>query len=178
MREKPFSGLVAMVLLAAGAPAAAAERGANTLPLAEGWALQSSAKVKEPGEVVVHPGVQGRRLVPDHRAQHGGGGAGRSNKVYPDPYFGMNIRNYPGMTYPIGKNFSKYPMAADSPFAVPWWYRKQFTLPAGLEGQERLAALRGHQLPGQHLAERQADRQARGRRRRPAHLRARTSPAP
>ena len=32
------------------------------------------------------------------------------------------------MAYPMGKNFSKYPMATDSPYAVSWWYRKQFTI--------------------------------------------------
>ena len=39
------------------------------------------------------------------------------------------------MTYPIGANFSNIPMQPDSPFAVPWWYRKQFTLPAAYKGK-------------------------------------------
>ena len=39
------------------------------------------------------------------------------------------------MSYPLGKNFSKFPMAKDSPYAVSWWYRKQFTLPAAWKGQ-------------------------------------------
>src|SRR5581483_2540413 len=47
-------------------------------------------------------------------------------KVYPDPYFGKNLRSIPGTTYPIGKNFSNLPMPANSPFAVPWWYRTEF----------------------------------------------------
>ena len=29
------------------------------------------------------------------------------------------------MSYPIGQNFSEQPMAADSPFNVPWWYRER-----------------------------------------------------
>ena len=57
------------------------------------------------------------------------------DKVYPDPGFGMNLRSFPGMSYPIGANFSDVPMAQDSPFIVPWWYRKEFTLPADLKGK-------------------------------------------
>ncbi len=56
-------------------------------------------------------------------------------KVYPDPAFGMNLRQFPGMTYPVGANFSNLPMQQDSPFAVAWWYRKTFTLPAGDRGK-------------------------------------------
>ena len=34
------------------------------------------------------------------------------HKVYPDPDFGMNLRSFSGMSYPIGHNFSEQPMAA------------------------------------------------------------------
>jgi exo-1,4-beta-D-glucosaminidase len=51
-------------------------------------------------------------------------------KVYPDPYFGMNLRSFPGVSYPAGANFSILEMNSDSPFAVSWWYRTEFTLPA------------------------------------------------
>ncbi|HVN81719.1 MAG TPA: glycoside hydrolase family 2 TIM barrel-domain containing protein [Terriglobia bacterium] len=56
------------------------------------------------------------------------------NKVYPDPYYGMNLRLIPGMGYPIGENFSNLSMPLDSPFVVPWWYRKEFRIPASYEG--------------------------------------------
>ncbi|HYA23734.1 MAG TPA: beta galactosidase jelly roll domain-containing protein, partial [Terriglobales bacterium] len=56
-------------------------------------------------------------------------------KVYPDPDFGVNLRQFPGMSYPIGTNFSNRPMAQDSPFAVAWWYRKTFVLPAAYKGK-------------------------------------------
>jgi exo-1,4-beta-D-glucosaminidase len=134
MREKTFSGLVAMVLLAAGASAAAAERGANTLPLAAGWTLQSSVQVKDPGDVVSTPAFKADGWYPITVPSTVVAGL-VANKVYPDPYFGMNIRNYPGMSYPMGKNFSKYTMAATSPFAVPWWYRTSFKLPPAWKGR-------------------------------------------
>ena len=57
------------------------------------------------------------------------------HKVYPDPGFGTNLRTLPGVTYPIGANFSNFPMQQDSPFIVPWWYRKEFFLPAGFKGK-------------------------------------------
>ena len=57
------------------------------------------------------------------------------HKVYPDPNFGMNLRSFPGVTYPIGANFSNIPMQPDSPFTIPWWYRKEFVLPAGFKGK-------------------------------------------
>ncbi|HEX6804109.1 MAG TPA: beta galactosidase jelly roll domain-containing protein [Terriglobales bacterium] len=56
-------------------------------------------------------------------------------KAYPDPDFGMNLRQFPGVSYPIGSNFSNQPMRQDSPFMVPWWFRKRFTLPASYQGK-------------------------------------------
>ena len=56
-------------------------------------------------------------------------------KVYPDPFFGMNLRSFPGMGYPIGTNFSMRPMPADSPFKASWWYREEFRVTPRPEGQ-------------------------------------------
>src|SRR5205814_489987 len=46
--------------------------------------------------------------------------------VYKDPFFGMNLRDIPGMSYNIGLNFVHLPMDPTSPFAKPWWYRTSF----------------------------------------------------
>ncbi len=54
-----------------------------------------------------------------------------ANKVYPDPYLGMNLRAIPGTSYPIGRNFSALPMPDDSPFRRPWRFRTEFETPAG-----------------------------------------------
>ena len=45
-----------------------------------------------------------------------------ANKVFPDPYFGTNLRNIPGTSYPVGQNFSNLPMPQDSPYRCGWWY--------------------------------------------------------
>ncbi len=95
--------------------------------LNQGWQIQSSARVTAGGEAIStaafetegwHPATMPSTVL----------GALVHNKVYPDPYFGMNLRSVPGTTYRIGTNFSKQSMTADSPFKVSWWFRKQFTV--------------------------------------------------
>jgi len=55
----------------------------------------------------------------------------------PDPYYGANLRQIPGTSYPIGQNFSNLPMPQDSPYHCGWWYRKEFTAPAASAQQDR-----------------------------------------
>ncbi len=104
------------------------------LSLREGWNLQSSGKVDEKGEVLSTPAFQPKNwytvTVPTTVVA-----ALIEHKVYPEPFFGMNLRSFPGVSYPIGMNFSNIPMQQDSPFIVPWWYRKEFFLPAGFKGK-------------------------------------------
>ncbi|HXZ30986.1 MAG TPA: beta galactosidase jelly roll domain-containing protein [Terriglobales bacterium] len=105
-----------------------------TLTLADGWSLQSSGKVSESGDVISLPSYQAKGwytvTVPTTVVA-----ALVKEKIYPDPNFGMNLRLFPGMTYPIGANFSNFAMQQDSSFAVAWWYRKAFTLPAADQGK-------------------------------------------
>jgi exo-1,4-beta-D-glucosaminidase len=102
--------------------------------LHDGWRVQSSAEVAATGEQVSQPGFDASGwlpaavpstvlavLVANHR--------------YPDPYFGMQLREIPGTDYPIGANFSNLPMPASSPFHVPWWYRLEFSVPGQLRGR-------------------------------------------
>jgi exo-1,4-beta-D-glucosaminidase len=106
----------------------------NRLPLSEHWSLQSSCKVEEKGEVLSTPKFQPIGWY-DVSVPTTVFAALVKHKVYPDPYFGMNLRSVPGVTYPIGANFSNIPMEQDSPFMVPWWYRKEFVLPATHKGK-------------------------------------------
>jgi hypothetical protein len=57
------------------------------------------------------------------------------DKVYPDPYTGMNLRSIPGTTYPIFEDFSNIPMPPNSPFRQPWWFRTEFKLPTEYSGK-------------------------------------------
>ena len=94
------------------------------IDLAKGWLIQSSAKVSEKGAVVSTAGFQPREWYPSS-VPSTVVAALVNNKVYPDPYFGMNLRSIPGTTYNIGQNFANQPTPADSPFAVAWWYRSE-----------------------------------------------------
>ena len=102
--------------------------------LRDGWAIQSSAKVTAKGEELSR-----QTFVPQDwystQAPSTVLAALVENKVYPDPFFGMNLRLIPGTNYKIGENFSNQPMPEDSPFRVPWWYRNQFRVPASYKGK-------------------------------------------
>jgi exo-1,4-beta-D-glucosaminidase len=58
-----------------------------------------------------------------------------ADKTYPDPFYGKNLRDIPGTTYPIGKNFSLLSMPKDSPFVCSWWYRTEFKLAPNFDGR-------------------------------------------
>jgi exo-1,4-beta-D-glucosaminidase len=130
--------LISFLLASATIQAQSATHGGiatvDALQLREGWTIQSSSKVEKSGEVVSTPKFQPvgwyAASVPTTVVA-----ALVKLKVYPDPAFGMNLRKFPGVTYPIGENFSNIPMRQDSPFMVPWWFRKQFTLPASYKGK-------------------------------------------
>jgi exo-1,4-beta-D-glucosaminidase len=101
----------------------------KTTPLRDDWQLQSACKATAGGEAIstAQYSTEGwlKTAVPSTvlAAQVRAG-------VFPDPYFGDNLRKIPGTSYPIGHNFSNLPMPADSPYACGWWYRKEFTAPA------------------------------------------------
>ncbi len=98
-------------------------------PLREGWRLQSACKLQAGGNAISVTGYSVedwlKTSVPNTvlAAQVAAG-------VFPDPYFGDNLRRIPGASYPIGRNFSNLPMPTDSPYLCGWWYRDAFTAPA------------------------------------------------
>lgn len=106
----------------------------ETLALHSGWTLQTSAKVEAKGEVISSPqfSPQGwhETTVPSTVVA-----ALVKDNTLPDPFFAMNLREFAGVSYGIGKNFSELPMSPDSPYAVSWWYRKAFEIPASFQGK-------------------------------------------
>jgi exo-1,4-beta-D-glucosaminidase len=108
----------------------------------QGWQLQSTASIQEPGEVLSSLRYQphGWYTVSVPSTVFG---ALIENKVYPDPYIGMNLRLIPGAEYPIGAFFANFPMPDDSPFRVPWWYRGEFEIPPGYHGKKLWLNFRG-----------------------------------
>jgi hypothetical protein len=54
--------------------------------------------------------------------------------VYPDPYYGMNLRSIAGISYAMSTNFSSVPMPPDCPFRPAWCHRTEFKLSADYMG--------------------------------------------
>jgi len=130
MRRKITSFLLVMLAL----PAALHAR--NATPLHEGWRLQSACKIQAEGDSISSEGFPAdgwiKTNVPSTvlAAQAAAG-------LVPDPYFGANLRQIPGTSYPIGRNFSNLPMAPDSPYHCGWWYRTEFATPPATQKEGR-----------------------------------------
>jgi exo-1,4-beta-D-glucosaminidase len=122
------------ILLAALCAIASPAFAQTTLQLDHDWTTQSSAKVADTGAAISTAGYTPAAWYPT-TVPATVMGALVANKVYKDPMFGMNLRDVPGTTYPIGNNFSKLPMPDGSPFHVPWWYRTEFTVPYAMRGR-------------------------------------------
>lgn len=100
-----------------------------TLPLADGWRLQSSAQVGNDGAALSVPGVDTSSWYPT-TVPRTVLAALVDNAVYPDPYFGLNLKQIPGYRDELW-----LVMPEDSPFHPSWWYRTTFTPPADWAGQ-------------------------------------------
>ncbi len=141
-RTSHASSAFLMTLLSSAAFFAPTAKAGGEIVLRDGWAVQSSAKIKAGGELVsavefdtadwyktTAPKTVFAVLV--------------ENGVYKDPYFGTNLRVVPGVSYPIGSQFANQEMPDDSPYAVPWWYRKEFEVPASYRGKRVWLAFHG-----------------------------------
>lgn len=95
----------------------------ETIPLREGWALQSAAKETAGGEILSTAGnpVSGWYPTSVPRTVLA---ALVDNGVFPDPYYGTNLKSIPG--YQDG---GWLVMKEGSPFRDPWWYRVEFDMP-------------------------------------------------
>ena len=113
-----------------------------TTPLREGWTLQSSAKVAATGQAISSASFEVvnwiQADVPSTVVA-----AQVTSGLLSDPFYSMNLRQFPGVTYPIGFNFSNIAMPPDSPYAVSWWYRKEFALPNVFAGKTVWLNFRG-----------------------------------
>src|ERR1700680_2157411 len=116
----------AFCLLVAFFPVASAARAQERLALHHGWMIQSSAKVGTDGAAIAsagyHPAGWYAASVPSTVV-----GTLVDDGLYRDPFFGMNLRELPGTTFPVGANFVHTAMDPQSPYAVPWWYRTPST---------------------------------------------------
>jgi exo-1,4-beta-D-glucosaminidase len=134
-----FESALAVFLLAIFSAVSFAQPGPDSssaarFPLRDGWMLQSSAKVSASGEAISSPSINSSDWIAADVPTTVVAAQVKSG-LLSDPFFGMNLRQYPGVSYPIGENFSNVAMPHDSPYAVSWWYRKEFALPDGFDGK-------------------------------------------
>src|SRR5215470_5896696 len=128
--------------LASFLPLAPASRADGATVLRDGWKIQSSAKISGGGEQISTVGfsTEGWYSTSVPKTVFA---ALVENGVYKDPFYGMNLRSIPGVEYKIGGQFANEEMPDNSPYAVPWWYRKEFAVPASDKGKRIWLAFRG-----------------------------------
>src|SRR6202790_3941379 len=124
-----LSAVVIMILFSSGS-AFATET--DKLFLHNDWQLQSSCEAKATGaEISVagfHAGAWHKTEVPSTVV-----GALVTDKTYPDPIYGTNLKSFPGMDYSSKTFFANQDMPKDSPFRCSWWFRTEFALPASYD---------------------------------------------
>ncbi len=134
MRKSFYKLLAIWVTLGTSLTFAQAQDGqSNRQILRAGWSIQSSAQVQDKPEIISTTGFStkgwyGTSLPSTVLA------ALVENKVYPDPYFGLNLKLIPGSM--LVEDFVNLPMPPESPFRVPWWYRTEFQAPAEYQGKQ------------------------------------------
>jgi len=120
--------LVITILLLSTVYTCDSDSDADILRLQQNWQIQSSAKVHEGGNTIsttdFTPEEWYSTSVPTTVLA-----ALVENGVYPDPYYGLNLKSIPG--YREGRWLV---MPEDSPFRPSWWYRTAFEIPTEYAG--------------------------------------------
>jgi exo-1,4-beta-D-glucosaminidase len=100
------------------------------------WKIQSSCEAKAEGKEISTTGFSTsgwhHAEVPTTVV-----GALVADKTYPDPYYGMNLKSFPGMNYPRTEFFANQPMPEGSPFHCSWWFRTEFSVPPSAQGKSQ-----------------------------------------
>ena len=91
----------------------------STMVLRDHWSIQSSASLIDEGKVISQPGYAAKDWYPTS-VPSTVLAALVKNKVYPDPYYGNNYMELPGVR--------RWDIPEDNPFGSSWWYRTEFDL--------------------------------------------------
>src|SRR5215475_1310228 len=107
---------------------------ASMVSLNSNWEIQSSCDEKATGEQISSANFAAkswhRTTVPNTVV-----GTLFDDKTYPDPTYGTNLKNLPGMNYSNASFFALQDMPDGSPFKCSWWWRTEFTVPASAAGR-------------------------------------------
>ena len=97
-----------------------------TIVLHGHWSIQSSASLTDDGKVISQPGYTAKGWYPTSIPSTVLA-ALVANKMYPDPYYGNNYMELPGVR--------RWDKPEGNPFESSWWYRTEFDLPSGYAGK-------------------------------------------
>src|SRR4030095_11126712 len=101
----------------------------TSIELLRGWEIQSSCEAKASGDQVSKVGYSTpgwhKTTVPNTVV-----GTLVDDKTYPDPTYGTNMKNLPGMNYSSATFFANQDMPEGIPFKCSWWWRDEFVFPA------------------------------------------------
>src|ERR1017187_993458 len=120
---------------ASGGPAESPASGAR-LMLRDGWQVQTSSGQPE-GEAISKAGFAASGWYSTAIPATVSGVLAQSGK-FPDPFFGMNLRGWPGR----GASSTSNALPAN-PFSVAWWFRTEFNMPAEMAGRAITLDLEG-----------------------------------
>jgi exo-1,4-beta-D-glucosaminidase len=98
----------------------------NSMILRDHWSIQSSANLTDGGKVISLPGYAAKDWYPTSIPSTVLA-ALVANKVYPDPYYGNNYFELPGVR--------RWDIPEGNPFESSWWYRTEFDLPVSYTGK-------------------------------------------
>ena len=126
-----FTLIIFCGLVLTGRAASAADDSSKTY-LHRDWQIQSSCKARGSGAAISTAGFNAQDWhhsdVPATVV-----GALVSDKTYPDPNYGTNMKSFPGMDYSSKTFFANQDMPKNSPFRCSWWFRTEFAAPAGAD---------------------------------------------
>jgi exo-1,4-beta-D-glucosaminidase len=98
----------------------------NIIFLHDHWTIQSSANITDNGKSISLPGYAAKGWYPTSVPSTVLASL-VANKVYPDPYYGNNFFELPGIR--------RWDIPEGNPFKCSWWYRTEFDVPANYEGK-------------------------------------------
>jgi exo-1,4-beta-D-glucosaminidase len=92
------------------------------------WKMQSSCVDRSTGEAISTPGFAAKGW---HSAEVPGTvvGALVTDKTLPDPDYGVNLKQFPGIVLGGDLPFSNRDMPPDSPYLCSFWFRMEFATP-------------------------------------------------
>jgi len=133
---RSFAAALAFSLLTFGPAVLSAKESSSSLPrfdLHGIWKMQSSCVDRSSGEAISTPGFAANGW---HSAEIPGTvvGALVTDKTLPDPNFGMNLKQFPGIVLGGDMPFSNRDMPPDSPYRCSFWFRMEFTTPREYAG--------------------------------------------